>query len=72
MNIVYHLQGIEVEWDSQKAEALLVSAFSFIMHLCLQYFTNSLLVIFVERNQRTRIISARRVTRYEQRLYEQS
>lgn len=30
-----------------------------------------LLVIFVERNQRTRIISARRATNYEQKLYEQ-
>ncbi len=31
-----------------------------------------LLVIFIERNQRIRIISARQATRYEQKLYEQS
>lgn len=31
-----------------------------------------LLVIFIERDQRIRIISARQATRYEKKLYEQS
>lgn len=31
-----------------------------------------LLVVFIERNQRIRIISARKATSYEQKLYEQS
>ena len=97
MNIVYHLQGIEFEWNSQKAETNIdkhgilfeeaVEVFfdpfyqtgdatrnnekrEFIIGYSLSY--RLLLVIFVERNQRTRIISARRATRYEQRLYEQS
>lgn len=31
-----------------------------------------LLVVFIERNQRIRIISARKATSYEKKLYEQS
>jgi hypothetical protein len=31
-----------------------------------------LLVVYIERNQRIRIISARKATSYEQKLYEQS
>ncbi len=31
-----------------------------------------LLVVYVERDQRTRIISARRVTRHERKLYEEA
>ena len=96
MNIVYNLQGIEFEWDSNKAENNIIkhgitfeeaaevffdpfyqtgNASSnneqreFILGYSLNY--RLLLVVFVERNQRNRIISARAATRYEQKLYEQ-
>ncbi|WP_017292688.1 BrnT family toxin [Geminocystis herdmanii] len=97
MNIVYNLQGIEFEWDSNKADSNVikhgvtfeeaVEVFldpfyqtgdatrnneqrEFILGYSLKY--RLLLVIFMEKNQRNRIISARLATRYEQKLYEQS
>jgi len=97
MNIVYNLQGIEFEWDSNKAEINIVKhgitfeeaaevffdpfyqigdgsnnneQREFIIGYSLSY--RLLLVVFVERNQRNRIISARPATKYERKLYEQS
>lgn len=97
MNIVYNLQGIEFEWDSNKADSNVikhgitfeeaVEVFldpfyqtgdatrnneqrEFILGYSLKY--RLLLVVFMEKNQRNRIISARPATRYEQKLYEQS
>ncbi|MGI0480514.1 BrnT family toxin [Geminocystis sp. CENA526] len=97
MNIVYNLQGIEFEWDSNKADSNVikhgitfeeaVEVFldpfyqtgdatrnneqrEFILGYSLKY--RLLLVVFMEKNTRNRIISARTATRYEQKLYEQS
>ncbi len=96
MNIVYNLQGIEFEWDSNKANNNIIKhgitfeeaaevffdpfyqtgdanskneKREFILGYSLNY--RLLLVVFIERNQRNRIISARPATRYEQKLYEQ-
>jgi uncharacterized protein len=101
MNIVYLLQGIEFEWDSNKALSNLekhgitfeeaAEAFfdpfyqmgdgtpnkianneerDFILGYSLEQ--RLLLVVYVERSQRTRIISARPATRTERKLYEQA
>ncbi|MBR8841022.1 MAG: BrnT family toxin [Stigonema ocellatum SAG 48.90 = DSM 106950] len=99
MDIVYRLQGVEFEWDSNKAESNLekhgitfeeatevffdpfyqsgdatpTKAFNreqrtFILGYSLE--PRLLLVIYVERGIRTRIISARTATRTEKKLYE--
>ena len=101
MNIVYRLQGVEFEWDSNKALSNLekhgitfeeaAEAFfdpfyqmgdatlnkianneerDFILGYSLEQ--RLLLVVYVERSQRTRIISARPATRTERKLYEQA
>ncbi|WP_427158160.1 BrnT family toxin [Aliinostoc sp. HNIBRCY26] len=101
MDIVYRLQGVEFEWDSNKArsniekhgvtfeeatevffdpfyqtgDANSINASSseqraFIIGYSLEQ--RLLLVVYVERGLRTRIISARPATRTERKLYEQS
>lgn len=101
MNIVYQLQGIEFEWDSNKAQINLdkhgitfeeaVEVFfdpfyqvgdatpnklsntetrEFILGYSLEQ--RLLLVVYIERNQRNRVISARPATRHERKLYEQA
>lgn len=97
MNVVYRLQGVEFEWDSNKAQINVekhgvtfeeaAEAFfdpfyqtgdatvngeqrEFILGYSLAY--RVLFVVYVERNQRTRIISARPATRIEKKQYEQA
>ncbi|MGH1395709.1 MAG: BrnT family toxin [Trichormus sp.] len=101
MDIVYRLQGVEFEWDSNKAQSNIekhgvtfeeaievffdpfyqtgdanpINASSseqraFIIGYSLEQ--RLLLVVYVERGLRTRIISARPGTRTERKLYEQS
>lgn len=97
MDIVYRLQGVEFEWDANKAESNIekhgvtfeeaAEAFfdpfyqsgdttanneqrDFIIGYSLEQ--RLLLVVYVERGKRSRIISARPATRYERNLYEQS
>ena len=100
MNVFYQRQGVEFEWDSNKARSNLekhgisfeeaTEAFfdpfyqegeatpkkvptgeqrQFILGYSLEQYL--LLVIYVERGRRNRIISARQATRNERRLYEQ-
>jgi len=101
MDIVYRLQGVEFEWDSNKARSNIekhgvtfeeatevffdpfyqtgdanpINSSSseqraFIIGYSLEQ--RLLLVVYVERGLRTRIISARPATRTERKLYEQS
>ncbi|EGJ30600.1 MULTISPECIES: BrnT family toxin [Moorena] len=101
MNIVYQRQGVEFEWDSNKAQSNLekhgisfeeaTEAFfdpfyqegeatpnniangeqrEFILGYSLEQ--RLLLVVYVERGRRNRIISARQATRNERKLYEQA
>ena len=97
MDIVYRLQGVEFEWDANKAESNIekhgvtfeeaTEAFfdpfyqsgdatanneqrDFIIGYSLEQ--RLLLVVYVERGKRNRIISARPATRNERKLYEQS
>jgi hypothetical protein len=101
MNIVYRLQGVEFEWDSNKAQTnvekhgvtfeeateVFFDPFyqfgdatsnttsnseqrEFIIGYSLEQ--RLLLVVYVERSKRTRLISARPATRAERKLYEQS
>ena len=97
MNVVYRLQGVEFEWDTNKAQINLEKhgvtfeeaaevffdpfyqegdatanneSREFILGYSLTY--RLLLVVYVERSQRTRIISARPATRQEKKLYEQA
>lgn len=97
MNVVYRLEGLEFEWDGDKAksnfdkhgvrfeeaaEAFLDPFYqigdasrqgeerSFILGYSLT--PRLLLVVYVERKTKTRIISARIATRSERYLYEQS
>jgi uncharacterized DUF497 family protein len=96
MNFVYRNQGIEFEWDINKAESNFfkhgvrfeeaVEVFfdpfyqegdasanneerDFILGYSLSQ--RLLLVVYVERQTRNRIISARLATKTERRLYEQ-
>jgi uncharacterized protein len=100
MDIVYHLQGVEFEWDNNKAQTNIekhgvtfeeateiffdpfyqtgnanpINAYSseqrdFIIGYSLEQ--RLLLVVYVERGLRTRIISARLATRTIRKLYEQ-
>lgn len=57
MNIIYRLQDVEFEWDSNKAQSNL---------------EKHGITFYVKRSQRTRIISARPATRTERKLYEQA
>ena len=97
MNIAYRIEGLEFEWDEDKAESNFekhgvrfeeaAGAFldpfyqvgdasrqgeerSFILGYSLT--PRLLLAVYVERETRTRIISARIATRSERYLYEQS
>ena len=101
MNIVYQLQGVEFEWDSNKAQSNLEKhgitfeeaaevffdpfyqvgdatpkALSnnekreFILGYSLEQ--RLLLVVYLEKGKRNRIISARLATRNERKLYEQA
>ncbi|HAA27628.1 MAG TPA: hypothetical protein DCE56_08090 [Cyanobacteria bacterium UBA8553] len=101
MNVVYQLQGVEFEWDNNKAQSNFekhsvtfeeaVEVFfdpfyqlgdatsnvtsngeqrEFIIGYSLEQ--RLLLVVYVERGKRTRIISARPATRVERKLYEQA
>lgn len=97
MNIVYRLQGLEFEWDENKAfsniekhgvtfeEAAEVffdpfyqtgnaSANNEQRDFIIGYSLSQrlLLVVYVERGQLTRIISARVATRNERKIYEQT
>lgn len=97
MDIIYTLQGIEFEWDSDKAQSNIIKhgvtfeeaaeAFfdpfyqagdastdteqrDFILGYSLSQ--RLLLVVHIERDKRTRIISARLATRSERKLYGES
>lgn len=97
MDVLYRLQGIEFEWDDEKAhnnsikhgvlfeEAAEVFFDPFYQagdatvgdeqrDFVLGYSVSQrlLLVVYVERSDRTRIISARPATRPERKLYEES
>ena len=95
MDVVYQLQGIEFQWDENKAQSNVHKhgiAFEeaaevffdpfhqignastdgeqrdFILGYSLSQ--RILLVVYVEQYEQTRIISARRATRHERKLYE--
>ena len=101
MNIVYQLQDVEFEWDSNKAQSNLdkhgitfeeaAEVFfdpfyqigdatpkilsnnegrEFILGYSLEQ--RLLLVVYLERGKRNRIISARPATRKERKIYEQA
>lgn len=95
MPIVYRLQGIEFEWNADKAESNIrkhdvafreaAEVFFDPFHQTGDAFVDDedrefilgyslserlLLVVYVERGERTRIISARRATQHEKILYE--
>jgi len=97
MTIFYRLQGIDFEWDVNKAQSNVekhgvtfeeaaevffdpfyqegdASANNELRNFILGYSLAQrlLLVIYVERRLRIRIISARPATRNERKLYEQS
>ncbi len=97
MDVAFRLQGIEFEWDADKADSNLrkhgvtfeeaaevffdpfyqtgdasvkqelrdfIIGYTFSQHL--------LLVVYVERGERTRLISARPATHAERKLYEEN
>ena len=97
MDIIYRLQGVEFEWDENKARSNVekhgvtfgeaAEVFSdpfyqvgdvsvdneqrdFILGYSLSQ--RLLLTIYIERGERTRIISARPATRFERKLYEET
>ncbi|MFN6460933.1 MAG: BrnT family toxin [Nostoc sp. DedVER02] len=97
MNIVYRLQGVEFEWDENKAQSNIekhgvkfeeatevffdpfyqvgdATANNEQRDLILGYSLSQrlLLVVYLERSRRTRIISARPDTSTERKLYEQA
>lgn len=97
MTIFYRLQGVDFEWDFNKAQSNVekhgvtfeeaaevffdpfyqegdASANNELRNFILGYSLAQrlLLVIYVERQVRIRIISARPATRNEKKLYEQS
>jgi hypothetical protein len=97
MDSVYRLQGIEFEWDENKARSNIekhgvtfeeaaevffdpfyqtgdATANNEQRDLIIGYSLAQrlLLVVYVERGRRTRIISARPATRAERKLYEQA
>lgn len=96
MDTLYRLEGIEFEWNNNKAESNLEkhgvtfeeATEVFLDPFCKEGDASSeteerdfiigysiaqrlLLVVYVERSVRIRIISARPVTRTERKLYEQ-
>lgn len=97
MDVIYRLQGVEFEWDAEKARSNVakhgvtfeeaVEAFFDPFYqtgdasiddeqrdFILGYSTlqRLLLVVYTERHERTRIISARPAPRHERKLYEES
>ncbi len=95
MDIIYRLQGIEFEWNADKAESNIDKhgvAFREATEVFFDPFYQTgdasvgdedrefiigyslserlMLVVYVERSERTRIISARRATPHEKMLYE--
>lgn len=97
MDIIYRLQGVEFEWDENKARSNIekhgvtfeeaAEAFfdpfyqggdasvndeqrNFIIGYSLSQ--RLLLVVYMERGERTRIISGRPATRSERKLYEEA
>lgn len=97
MDVLYRVQGVEFEWNDEKAAANVqkhgvtfeeaAEAFfdpfyqmgdasanaeqrDFILGYSLAQ--RMLLVVFTERHDRTRIISARPATRVERKLYDES
>ncbi|MBW4678971.1 MAG: BrnT family toxin [Microcoleus vaginatus WJT46-NPBG5] len=97
MDIVYRLQGIEFEWNINKAESNIEKhgvTFEEAAEVFFDPFYQEgdatsndeqrdfiigyslaqrlLLVVYVERGERNRIISARPTTRTERQLYEQA
>jgi hypothetical protein len=95
MDIIYRLQGVEFEWDENKAQSniekhdvtfeeaaeVFFDPFyqigdataneeqrDFILGYSLSQ--RLLLVVYIERGRRTRLISARPATRTERKLYE--
>jgi len=101
MNIVYQLQGVEFEWDSNKAQSNLekhgvtfeeaaevfFDPFYQVGDATLKMLSHSeqrefilgysleqrlLLVVYLEKGKRNRLISARLATRNERKLYEQA
>lgn len=97
MDIIYRLQGVEFEWDEDKAKSnirkhgvtfeeaaeVFFDPFyqrgdasmddeqrDFIIGYSLSQ--RLLLVVYTERGERTRIISARPATRSERKLYEET
>ncbi len=97
MDIVYRLQGIEFQWDENKA-AINVQKHGIAFEEAAEVFFDPfhqtgdastdeeqrdfvlgyslsprvLLVVSIERDERTRLISARRATQYERKLYEEA
>ncbi|MGH9801033.1 MAG: BrnT family toxin [Blastocatellia bacterium] len=98
MDVIYALQNLRFEWDSNKAESNVKKHNGVTFEQAAEAFFDPfyqngdasvegeqrefiigytfsqqlLLVVFVERGTRTRIISARQVTRAERKLYEQA
>ena len=97
MDIIYRLQGVEFEWDENKARSNVekhgvtfgeaaevffdpfyqvgdVSVDNEQRDFILGYSLSQrlLLTIYIERGERTRIISARPATRFERTLYEEA
>jgi uncharacterized protein len=97
MDIIYRLQGIEFEWDENKARSNIEKhgvTFEEATEIFFDPFyqigdatanneqrdfmlgyslaQRLLLVVYVERGRRTRIISARPANRNERKLYEQA
>ncbi len=97
MNVLHRFQGIEFEWDNNKAQNNIRKhgiAFEEAVEVFFDPFYQSgdastddeqrefiigyslmsrlLLVVYVERRERTRIISARQATRHERKLYEEA
>ena len=97
MDIIYQLQGVEFEWDEEKARSNIANhgvtfeeaaevffdpfyqggdastedeAREFVIGYSLAQ--RLLLVVYVDREERTRIISARQATRSERKLYEEA
>jgi uncharacterized DUF497 family protein len=97
MDIIYQLQGVEFEWDEEKAHSNIADhgvtfaeaaevffdpfyqggdastedeAREFIIGYALA--SRLLLVVYIDRGERTRIISARQATRPERKRYEEA
>lgn len=96
MDIIFRLQGIEFEWDENKAENN-VEKHGITFEEAAEVFSDPfyqggdasgsyeqrdfiigysfshrlVLVVYAERGERTRIISARPATRYERKIYEE-